>query len=233
MTYDSRLDISLNQRLIDLVQKWKKSGSQQQEGFNWVSSKKNWENAFNSEISFISSLPSEIDRQIVRSICESSSYSMRQKFLAVMVWGYGDRGYGPYRVTQMLEQTDALRILSEVEALCRAGEPKTAYAYLKENRIQILGPSYSSKVLTFFTPREVGAPIYDSLIALWVERFAKNDFVNVPTTAERWNSKTYFRYWDWIKDHALALNCYPDELELVIFRDAESKFAKSSSWNGK
>ena len=223
----------MNSYLFNLIDDWKSIGSPDQEGFDWTSSKENWVKSFPSDAVFIEKLPSLIDRIEVRRICESTKYSIREKFLAVMVWGYGDRGYGPYRVSQMLEQSNALDILEATFKLCQLGDPKGAYDFLRLNRVRILGPSYSSKFITFCTPREVGAPIYDSFIALWVEQFAKNDFENVPTTAERWNSKTYFKYWDWIKAHALELDCYPDELELVIFRDAESKFAKTSSWNGK
>ena len=225
--------LGLNKSLIKLVENWKAIGSPQQEGFNWTSSKNNWIKAFPSESKVISARPDEIDRDAVRKICNSQKYSIREKFLAVMVWGYGDRGYGPYRVTQMLNQKDALDVLAKVFEICQNGDPKGAYDFLRKNRIRILGPSYSSKFITFCTPRNVGAPIYDSYIALWVDAFAEKDFAGVPTTSEVWNSKTYARYWDWVKEHSEALNCYPDDIELVLFRDAEIKFSKASTWSGK
>ena len=223
----------MNKRLVKLVEAWKADGSPSQEGFDWTSGKHNWEKAFPGDKKFISSLPSEIDRVAVRDICESPTHSIREKFLAVMVWGYGDRGYGRYRVTQMLGQEHAEDVLAEVFEICRNGDPKSAYDFLRKNRIRILGPSYSSKFITFCTPRHVGAPIYDSYIALWVEAFAAQDFVGVKTSSEVWNSKTYSRYWDWIKEHSEDLNCFPDDIELVLFRDAEAKFSKGSNWSGK
>jgi hypothetical protein len=229
----SHMDTELNQHLVDLVQGWKKNGSVQQEGFDWSPSRANWEKAFPSDRDFIASLPSEIDRKAVRAICDSVKFTIREKFLSVMIWGYGDRGYGPYRVTQMLNQSHAETVLTEVFDICQSGEPKVAYDYLRKNRIRILGPSYSSKLITFWTPREVGAPIYDSYISLWVQAFAAEDFSGVSTTSEVWNSKTYTRYWDWVKQHSDSLKCFADDIELVIFRDAEAKFAKSSSWAGK
>jgi hypothetical protein len=225
--------LDLNKSLVKLVENWKAIGSPQQEGFNWTSSKNNWIKAFPSESKFISALPDEIDRDAVRKICNSEKYSIREKFLAVMIWGYGDRGYGPYRVTQMLSQGHAEGVLTEVFEICHKGDPKSAYDFLRKNRIRILGPSYSSKFITFCTPRNVGAPIYDSYIALWVDAFAEEDFAGVPTTSEVWNSKTYARYWDWVKEHSEALNCFPDEIELVLFRDAEKTFSKASNWSGK
>jgi hypothetical protein len=223
----------MNRRLVSLVKQWQADGSPVQEGFDWTSGRHNWEKAFPKDKKFISGLPPEIDRMAVRKICESSKHSIREKFLAVMVWGYGDRGYGPYRVTQMLNQANAEEVLAEVFDICQNGNPKFAYDYLRTHRIRILGPSYSSKFITFCTPRQIGAPIYDSYIALWVNAFAAQDFMGVKTSSEVWNSKTYSRYWDWVKQHSDELNCFPDDVELVLFRDAEAKFSKDSNWSGK
>ena len=225
--------MGLNKHVVDLVEAWQKSGAIQQEGFDWTSSRHNWERAFPEERKFISKLPSEIDRAAVRAFCESSKYSIREKFLAVMIWGYGDRGYGPYRVTQMLNQEHAKDVLNEVFNFCQSGNPKAAYDFLRKNRIRILGPSYSSKFITFCTPRDIGAPIYDSYISLWIESFAAKDFEGIRTTSEVWNSKTYSHYWDWVKIHSESLQCYPDDIELVIFRDAEMKFSNGSKWANK
>lgn len=223
----------MNHQLVTLVKKWQEDGSPRQEGINWTPSKHNWQRAFPREEVFLSGLPSEIDRTTVRAICESAKYSIREKFLAVMVWGYGDRGYGPYRVTQMFAQAHAEGVLSEVYELCKVGNPKGAYEFLMNNRIKTLGPSYGSKFITFCVPREFGAPIYDSYIAMWVKAFAAEEFLGIPTSSESWNAKTYSRYWDWIKEHSGTLGCFPDDIELVLFRDAESKFSKSSGWSGK
>ena len=223
----------MNKNLAKLVENWKANGSLQQEGFDWSNNRNNWIKAFPRETKLISALPDEIDRGEVRRICNSKKYTVSQKFLAVMVWGYGDRGYGPYRVTQMMEQHHAVEVLSEAFELCQSGDAKGAYEFLSKNRIRILGPSYGSKFITFCTPRDIGAPIYDSLIAMWVKEFAAKEFLGVTTSSESWNLKTYSRYWDWVKEHADELECYPDEIELVLFRDAESKFSKASNWLGK
>lgn len=223
----------MNQALVKLVDKWKSDGSAQQLGFDWSKSRKNWVNAFPEERDFINLLPSTLDRNDLRSACSSSINSTREKFLTVMIWGYGDRGYGPYRVTTMLDQSHALTALTNVYELSSKGMPKEAYEYLSKNRIKTLGPSYSSKFINFCTPREVGAPIYDLYLSLWIESFAAEEFSDVSISSARWNVKTYSRYWDWVQEHSLALGCYSDEIELVIFRDAESKFSKSSGWSGK
>lgn len=223
----------MNKELVDLVDEWRKLGSIPQEGFDWTPRKQSWIRTFPGNSDFISNLPKELDRDYVRQICQSMNSATREKFLAVMVWGYGELGYGPYRVSNMLKQTDADTILNEVVKLCLGGDPKGAYNYIRINRVRGLGPSYSSKFISFCTPREIGAPIFDSFIALWIEEFAKSDFQEVSISSETWNSKTYESYWDWVKHHSDQLNCYPDEIELVLFRDAEARFGRNSGWSGK
>lgn len=223
----------MNLKVKELVTDWKDDGSPAQEAFDWSASREKWVRAFTHHSDFINSIPGEIDRSQVRAFCNSSKYSIIEKFLSVMIWGYGDRGYGPYRVTQMLSQPHAESTLSKVLELAESGKPIEAYEFLKANRIRILGPSYGSKFITFCTPRDVGAPIYDSYIALWVSKFAASEFSDVPITAENWNVKTYSRYWSWVKSHSESLDCYPDEIELILFRDAERQFSKNSPWIGK
>ena len=226
-------DLDLNIHLVKLIESWKLMGSPEQEGFDWSSGKNNWREAFAKESKFIASLPDKIDRISVRRICNSEKYSVLQKFLAVMIWGYGDRGYGPYRVSEMLNQPHAESVLAQVYKFSQSGDPLNAYDFLRKNRIRILGPSYGSKFITFCTSREVGAPIYDSLISFWVKAFAEEEFSGVSTTSENWNLKTYTRYWNWVKEHSDELDCFPDQVELVLFRDAEQKFSKKSGWAGK
>lgn len=223
----------MNQQLITLVKRWQADGSPKQEGFDWTSNRHNWEKAFASDNDFISRLPSEIDRAAVRTICESSKYSIREKFLTVMVWGYGDRGYGPFRVSQMMSQDHLEPVLTQAYEISKNGDPKSAYDFLRKNRIRMLGPSYGSKFLSFCTPKEVGAPIYDSLIARWITEFAKEDFQGIATSSRNWNSKTYSSYWDWVAKYSKNLSCHPDDIELVLFRDAEQRFSKASNWSGK
>jgi hypothetical protein len=229
----SKVGFNLNKKLTALVNQWQAAGSPEQEGFDWTKLRKNWLEAFPDQARHINSLPSQIDRSHVRSTFISSKQTIIEKFLTVMIWGYGDRGYGPYRVNQMLQQPHAIPVLTEVFELAQKGLPKQAYEYLSKHKIKTLGPSYSSKFISFCTPREIGAPIYDSYVALWVQSFAAAEFSQVNTSSNRWNLNTYSRYWDWIHEHSTALGCYPDEVELVLFRDAESKFSKSSSWSGK
>ena len=224
----------MNKRLAGLILKWQKEGSHPQEAFDWSASLDNWKKKFPAHSEFLGhTLPSRIDRRAVRAICDEPKFDILQKFLAVMVWGYGDRGYGPYRVGVMLSQSHSRHVLSETFELANSGDAKGAYVYLMQNRIRILGPSFGTKFLSFCTPREIGAPIYDSFVGQWVSKYASKEFSKVSTNSENWNAKTYFAYWDWIKEHSDYFKCMPDEVELVLFRDAEAQYSKNSKWANK
>jgi hypothetical protein len=221
----------MNRELSQLVQEWKAHGSIPQEGFDWSKVRENWLKTFPLHGEIIATLPTVLNRDQLRTVFASTEYSVIEKFLVVMIWGFGDRGYGPFRVTQMLKQSHTSMVLNETLELSRLGQPKDAYEFLSLNRIRTLGPAYSTKFLSFCTPREIGAPIYDSFVSRWIKSFALKDFLGVSVSSSTWNVQTYTKYWDWIKEHSDLFDCYPDEIELAIFRDASRKFSKRSHWS--
>jgi hypothetical protein len=223
----------LNSDLSKSIKLWKKTGARDQDPVNWTSTTNNWVEGFPKHSRFLKNLPSDIDRNVVREVCSSESTTVLEKFLATMVWGYSDRGYGAYRVSKMLIQEDTEDILSNVLALTQNSKPIEAYEYLKINRVHNLGPSYGTKFITFNTPRETSAPILDSLILLWLKEFAAEEFQGVNLNTMSWNVKTYSAYANWVANHAESNDCFPDEVELVLFRMAEERFAKASGWAGK
>jgi hypothetical protein len=130
-------------------------------------------------------------------------------------------------VTKILAQANAEAVLTQVCKLAQQGKPLEAYLHLSQNRLKQLGPSYGSKFLSFCAPREIGAPIYDSLVARWVRDYAAVDFADVSTNSSYWSLKTYTRYFDWVTEHARELDCYPDEIEHVLFQAAEQEYSGS------
>ncbi len=224
--------IDSNSHVNRLVLAWIESGRTEQEGFDWSKGRQRWSQAFPKYEVHFSNLPDLIDRKHVREIFESE-IELSAKFLTSMIWGYGDRGYGPFRVSKMFEQFKCPSILSEVFKLSASGKPLEAYKYLENNRIRNLGPSFSTKFIYFSTPREVGAPIFDSYIAKWIAHQEIERFASLSVTSERWNFKTYSEYWHWAKEISACHQILLDELELIIFRDAEALFAKNSIWEGK
>jgi hypothetical protein len=222
-----------NSRLRLLVDEWKRANSIPQEAFDWERSRANWQRDIPQHSEFISALPKEIDRDFLRILVADSEISVMEKFLAVMIWGYGDLGYGSYRVNKMFSSDGVEEKISQVFEFCQAGQPLAAYDYLAKNRVTQLGPAFGTKLISFFTPREIVAPIYDSFIWKWMDHYGKDVFENSSSSSEVWSLKTYTKYLDWMQSNALTLGCFGDDLELVIFRDALNQFSSNSSWTGQ
>ena len=106
-----------------------------------------------------------------------------------------------------------------------------AYEFLSKNRVQQLGPAFGTKWLSFASPSGQPAPIYDSFIAMWIKKFAKNEFAEVSISSEVWSKKTYGTYFEWMVSNSAEFALKPDELELVIFQDATTEFSAKSKWS--
>jgi len=220
-----------NQRLSSKVNEWIQSGSPSQEAFNWTKSRRNWERDLPNEKQFIESLPDALSRKDVRKISEGNKCSITEKFVTSMIWGYGDLGYGSYRVKKMFSTPEFLEKINRSYALASSGQIMEAYEYLAKNRVQQLGPAFGTKWLSFISPNAQPAPIYDSFIAIWVKKYAKREFADVSTSSEVWSKKTYSTYFNWMISSSEELGVKPDELELVIFQDATSEFSVKSKWS--
>ena len=206
------------ERLETLVNEWKSIGLPDQEGFPWLLSKPKWDELASDFNVNIEEFPELIDRQFLWKL-SSSSAPAQVAFLAVMIWGYGDIGYGPYRVRQMFESEGFEQSLELVKALCHKGETLEAYKALKDSRIRQLGPSFGSKVLTFFHEPQSAPPIMDSIVADWLKKHAPDLHWVRKVNAETWNLSTYESYLKWISDASVIYQVTPCSLELLIFTD--------------
>lgn len=227
-----RLEVD-NSRLRALVEDWQKLGSEPQEAFDWSRSASNWQRDLPEYKEYIAQLPDSIDRKFLRELILKKEFSAMEKFLAVMIWGYGDIGYGSYRVNKMFGSIAVEEKIAQVFELCQGAKPLQAYEFLAKYRISQLGPAFGTKLISFFTPREIVAPIYDSFIWKWMDKYSKDIFENGSCSSEVWNLKTYSTYSNWINFHSVSFGCFSDDLELVIFRDALEQFSTSSGWAGQ
>lgn len=223
----------MNSFLVKEIKKWKGSGSRPQDGLDWSNSAVNWIRDFPDHASFIESLPQVIDRNYLRGTCGSTEIANAHKFLAVMIWGYSNLGYGTYRVSRIMSQANFDWILDNVTDLANSGNPKGAYDFLMRNRINGFGPSYSSKFISFNTPRDISAPILDSLILRWIGDYALEEYDGFSVKKMNWNLRTYSHYCDWVGVYAEKCEVFPDEVELVLFRIAEQEYSSSSNWATK
>ena len=212
-----------------VVAKWLDQGSPPQAGIVWP--RRRWVTAFPGHGELLHALPDQLDRRTVQEHCESASDSpegAERAFLVVMAWGYGDVGYGPFRVARMLaESPDApARLQRAAKALAGSGALAgyEALGDYRVSRLKWLGPAFGTKFLHFCSPP--GSPpalILDRLVADWIRTNTGVSFNPVP-----WRSHTYRRYVDLLAEWAGELGIESDELETCLFTDEASR--TGSQW---
>jgi hypothetical protein len=216
--------------ILSLIQDWKTSGRPSQEAFEWSKSKNNWVKNIEEESEYIQNLPPRFGREYLRLINADSAISPVQKFLTTMIWGYGDLGYGSYRVKKMFNTPKFESIIENSFEIAIAGEPLLTYQYLARNRISQLGPAFGTKWICFASNEGNPGPIYDSFIALWVSQNAKEFFGNTSISAENWNFETYRKYLELMSWYSEKEQIKMSDFEYIIFEDALKRFSKKSKW---
>ncbi len=217
-------------RLGQLVNTWKLEGATKQEPINWGQAKTNWRRDLPHLSDFIDELPILLDRGSIKQIFENDTHPTEAKFATVMIWGYGVVGYGSHRGKKMFESSNFSKKIDESYNLSREGKFLEAYKFLSKNRIEWLGPAFATKWISFSSPVTNPAPIYDSFISKWFEKFATEAFSQAPVSSLLWNLRTYSAYANWMQEQADLLKVKTDDLELLIFQDAMRTFPNSSKW---
>ncbi len=168
----------------------------------------------------LAALPDRLDRSAVRRACVHAAVShadAERSFLAVMAWGYGKMGYGPFRVRRVLATApNAGAQLQAAARVAAEGQPVDAYACLGDHgeaRLSHLGPAFGTKFLYFCSPAGTrSALILDRLVARWLR-----ENVGMVLNELRWSVSTYMRYLETMFGWADELGVAPDELEVCIF----------------
>lgn len=141
-------------------------------------------------------LPVTLTRANVSSLfaeADTSTDAVRA-FVASMIWGFGDVGYGPYRTWKMLYNKGKSGIGSlilEVRNIARES-PAQAYKKLKR-KVDNLGPSFATKVVYFASMPNNRGPILDSIVSswLWSNNWATMESPLDPTV---WSIQQYEKY---------------------------------------
>jgi hypothetical protein len=182
-------------------------------------------------------LPTLLDRSTIRTLClraDASIDAATDAFLAAMVWGYGEVGYGAWRVKQAFHDPDAGKKLHDVAAALNSDGPEAAYSLMGAgSRLHRIGPAFGSKFL-FFADSGIHtrrALILDRLVAQWLR--LNTDFRANPVP---WAPDTYRAYLDQMHEWAAVLNVEPETLELAMFQEMAptgSQWAEGQSQNGR
>ncbi|PWR12069.1 hypothetical protein DKT68_03985 [Micromonospora acroterricola] len=155
----------------------------------------------------------------------AGSASPRQLLTAVLVWGYGAIGYGPWRAARSLaadpEGKRLAYALEEVSASAPDEDAlRTAYRRFRDPdhaRLPWLGPGLFTKVLYFVGyRREVGGVqplILDRVVASRLPDEAGVGRVS------GWLSEEWLAYLRWAAEQAQARGIEPDAVEMAVVND--------------
>ena len=148
-----------------------------------------------------------------------------------MIWGYGNKNYGPYRVNEMLRTPDFQENLEMASSNMRLGKIGTAY---NKFNLSMCGPTFVTKYLYFVGLGQTINPmplILDSVMARFLEKTVKqlDKYVKVnrnkkgQITSLRRFSTGYLAYVNLLDDWAKDMKCRPDSIELFIFQSYRQK----------
>lgn len=168
-------------------------------------------------------------------------------FIAAMIWGYGQVGYGPYRTERVLtESKDAVASLVDIADI--AQNPTQgglrAFESIAANRmsspsgyLKYLGPAFGTKFLYFLTKATDDVdttPVMDALVAKWFRQHAPEV---KRFKLSSWNSSSYETYLaslrSWADELAqLRPGSEPldlDDVELLIF--STTRDGSAGAWD--
>jgi len=215
--------------VLIVVDRWHAADSPVQAGIAWP--RQRWTEAFPTFRHLLDGLPDRLDRDLVRQQCRSAAESAddaERAFLVVMTWGYGDVGYGPFRVARILADTpNSTGRLREAATAVAEGGALAGYEALadrRRSRLKWLGPAFGTKFLHFCTPAgRSPALILDRLVADWLRDNVGASFNPVP-----WNINEYRRYVDLMTGWSVELGIEPDQLEACLFTEEAARIG--SQW---
>ena len=212
------------------VQEWKILGKPRQGGIDWNLA--SWVKKFHEHEEFLTQLKKKnlglLDRTTVRGVVRDclGKGDLEVAFLAVMIWGFGFRGYGRFRSNKIIEDKAFKSSLEKTVESLNKGDVIGAYEHLIENGPDGLGCAFGSKFLYFAAPKDLkNYPlIIDSLVAIAINNAGFNQIKVQSLKADK--------YFDLIKKFHEAAAFYeiqPDELEELLFANVY-KIYSSSDW---
>lgn len=197
-----------------------------------------WLSAVDGGESVLASLPAAVDRRCVAEVVarELEGGRFAGAFIAAMVWGHGNSGYGPYRTaailaglgdrsraartggvrTQAASPEVVVKLRASADLLSQEG-PIRAYRYLNnaDGHVAGLGPAFFTKWLYFVSAgaNPYGAqatPLLDQLVMRWLNTNARMG-LRTARTAE------YERYVELLRGWGKPFGRTPVQVETVIF----------------
>ena len=182
-----------------------------------------WIERFPKDANFLKSIAKNLNRKSVRKICsQRSSRSIHQKFLAVMLWGYGPYAVGAARTLKITKEPEFESRIKRVYELSKSGRHMDAISYMAIDPIKGFGPAYGTKFVYFCSPKSVCAPIYDKRVRDWLSKYAKSELYGASLAKVQWHTNSYLAWSQWLQIQSVLLVRHWEDLEYLIFEDAKS-----------
>jgi hypothetical protein len=176
----------------------------------------------------IQKYPQQISRAEIADLANqvlAGSENVRKVFLATMIWGYGTVGYGAYRTSMMLSDTDSQRIIEESFRLVSIGKYIDAY---KMFALPKCGAAFFTKYFYFVglgtnvspLPLILDSVVANSLVQLGIDiarlaRFTKNTSGRITSIGKY--ADGYSQYVEMMNHWANEIGCRPDSIEKWLF----------------
>ena len=197
--------------------------------------RRSWARRFGDDNSFAficQKHPDGISRGQIKELARTARKSgdmesIKQLFLAAMMWGYGKKGYGAFRTSRMLGDPSAPEVLQTTFSLIVSGKLLNAY---QSFRLQWCGPSFFTKYFYFAglgceiepKPLVLDARVarsLEDLLGTSLSRFARvNRNEHGRITSLRRYPDGYQRYVELLSRWAKELRCRADSIELFLFK---------------
>ena len=199
-----------------------------QPGIPWPRDR--WKKDFPEHGELLDSLPDLLDREGVRRVAKDAHLDPNHAvaaFVVVMLWGFGNVGYGPFRTRRILDDTpdSAGRLHAVAVALHDEGAEAAYRLFERDAKLKWLGPAFGTKFLYFAQPRgtDPQSLIHDALVSAWLAREAG---INLPSLL--WDTASYTTYLGLIRHWADEIGCDPEDIEYAIFQTMADE--RGSQW---
>lgn len=167
----------------------------------------------------------QLTRALVRDVVLKAEYDdqrLLEAFVLVMAWGFPRNGYGPYRTSVMLESLaeQPMLLTRVVRGLSEKSSHSTVAAYEDLLRIEQCGPAFATKFLYFASPDDHRVPIFDAVVARWLNSHGRAGAVDGLLRLNPQNRKHFGPFFNFCQKASRELEgCDPGLIEYVMFVD--------------
>lgn len=214
--------------LQNLFERWDVRGRPVQGAMLWP--RERYEDMLPDHLSVLDSVPDCLDRDRLRALGERAHESQELAVIAlaaIVVWGKGNGGLGPFHLHAMLtSRPDAAARIHATALTLHADGPIAAYRRLGGDcALERLGTSFGTKFLAFCQPagQEPVALMHDDLVREWLGENGRPDLM-----ASYYSVSTYEAYLVQVGAWAASLGTEAEVVEYVMFEEMSRR--KGNQW---